>query len=154
MRLRSKSETVEARGAVGGSKPEAEAGESHPGGRRRAIVETQARRAREAERSSKDKPKKNFLKFLESSLCREGNECAYLVQISQPKLFNSAELICSHGGECLKVRADLMHLVWCSALLALLGDTSFPNDARIFSSNSRQFGYSPPTSVCIPFVPS
>jgi hypothetical protein len=67
--------------------------------------------------------------------------------------FSQIDLL-SHSGECLKVRADLMHLVWCSALLALLGDTSFPNDARIFSSNSRQFGYSPPTSVCIPFVPS
>ena len=62
--------------------------------------------------------------FLESSLHREGNECAFLIQISRPKLFNSAELICSHGGECLKVRADLMHLVRCSALLALVGDTS------------------------------
>jgi hypothetical protein len=62
--------------------------------------------------------------FLESSLRREGNERAILIQISRPKLFNSAELICSHGGECLKVRADLMHLVRCSALLALVGDTS------------------------------
>jgi hypothetical protein len=60
--------------------------------------------------------------LLESSLRREGNECAFLIQISRPKLFNSAELICSHGGECLKVRADLMHLVRCSALLALMGD--------------------------------
>ena len=40
--------------------------------------------------------------LLESSLRREGNECAFLIQISRPKLFNSAELICSHGGECLK----------------------------------------------------
>ena len=60
--------------------------------------------------------------LLESSLRREGNERAFLIQISRPKLFNSAELICSHGGECLKVRADLMHLVRCSALLALMGD--------------------------------
>ena len=89
------------------------------------------------------------IKFLESSLCREGNKCAYLVQISQPKLFNSAELICSHDGKCLKVRADLMHLVWCSALLALLGDTSFPNDARIFSSNSRQFTQILTSNVCL-----
>ena len=101
---------AEARGANGGS----EAGESRPVGGQWDIVETQARCAGEAERSLKVKPN---IKFIESSLRREGNECAYLVQISQPKLFNSAELICSHGGECLKVRADLMHLVWCSALL-------------------------------------
>ena len=61
--------------------------------------------------------------LLESLLHREGNERAFLIQISRPKLFNSAKLICSHGGECLKVRADLMHLVRCSALLALVGDT-------------------------------
>ena len=74
--------------------------------------------------------------LLESSLHREGNECAFLIQISRPKLFNSVELICSHGGECLKVRADLMHLVRCSALLALLGDTSFPVMHKSFASAS------------------
>ena len=57
--------------------------------------------------------------LLESSLCREGNERAFLIQTSRQKLFNSAELICSHSRECLKVRADFMHLVRCSALLAL-----------------------------------
>jgi hypothetical protein len=63
------------------------------------------------------RPKRNFL---ESSFHCELGECAYLAQFSRPMLFNSAESICSHGGECLKVRADLLHLIWCSASLEVL----------------------------------
>jgi hypothetical protein len=70
--------------------------------------------------------------FLESSLRREVNERAFLIQISRQKLFNSAELICSHSGECLKVRADLMHLVRCSHCLPFWVTRPFLSDARIF----------------------
>ena len=70
----------------------------------------------------RDAPETRKGLFLESSLCREVNERAFLIQILRQKLFNSAELICSHGGECLKVRADfdapgLVLRIACSPLL-------------------------------------
>jgi hypothetical protein len=48
------------------------------------------------------------IKFLGSSLHCEVCKCAFLACL---RLFDSAELIYSHDGDCLKVRADLVHLI-------------------------------------------
>jgi len=110
-----------------------------PMGGWRAIIGTQARRAGEQKGVRRINLKINFL---ESLLYREGNECAYLVRISRPMLFNSAKLICSHGSECLEVRADLMHLVWCSTLLHHLwlsklktGSSSFGGRKKLYRTD-------------------
>ncbi len=79
------------------------------------------------------------INFLESSLRCELGECTYLAQFSRPMLFNSAELICSHGGECLKVRADLLHLNWCSTLLEVLVARLRSGDAHISQAIPARF---------------
>jgi hypothetical protein len=88
--------------------------------------------------------------FFESSLCRELGECAYLAQFSRPMLFNSAKLICSHGGKCLKVRADSLHLIWCSALLEVLVARLPSGDAHISQAISARFLLA--FVVCLPLV--
>jgi hypothetical protein len=65
-------------------------------------------------------------------------------------LFNSAELICSHGGECLKVRADLLHLIWCSTLLEVLVARLPSGDARISQAIPARFLLA--FVVCLPLV--
>ncbi len=92
------------------------------------------------------RPKRNFL---ESSLRCELGECTYLTQFSRLMLFNSAELFCSHGGKCLKVRADLLHLIWCSALLEVLVARLPSGDARISQAIPARFLLA--FVVCLPF---
>jgi hypothetical protein len=93
------------------------------------------------------RPERNFL---ESSLHRELGKRAYLAQFSRPMLFNSAKLICSHGGECLKVRADLLQLIWCPALLEVLVARLPSGDARISQPIPARFLLA--FVVCLPSV--
>jgi hypothetical protein len=93
------------------------------------------------------RPKRNFL---ESSLHHELGKCAYLAQFSRPMLFNSAKLICSHSGECLKGRADSLHLIWCSALLEVLVARLLSGDERISQAIPARFLLA--FVVCLPLV--
>ncbi len=96
---------------------------------------------------TRQRPKRNSL---ESSLRRELGKSTYLAQFSRLMLFNSAKLICSHGSKCLKVRADLLHLIWCSALLGVLMAHLPSGDARISQAIPIRFLLA--FAICLPSV--